>query len=75
MLSNNLKNIRSFLGKTQEEMANSLYISRPAYAAKEEGRAGITTTQALRLIEVIKTEKRRNLSIHQLVNSKVQLAK
>lgn len=51
---NKLKGYRVMIGKTQEEMAEAIGISKRAYQDKEAGVSSLTLSEAVRVIEIFK---------------------
>ena len=52
---NKLKGYRVMIGKTQEELANYIGVSRETYINKESGRTKLSASEAVRLVEYFKS--------------------
>jgi DNA-binding XRE family transcriptional regulator len=57
-LNNKIKIYREAAGKTQQEIANVLGLSKPGYALKEQGRREFTIEEAIKLSDYLKTSIR-----------------
>ena len=51
---NKLKGYRAMIGKTQEEMAEAMGISKRTYQDKESGISSLTLSEAVRVVEILK---------------------